>query len=655
MSGFLSGFSQNYTGGVQAGSGYGGKLSGAGGASGMPGTGGGREVDVTQLKEGDTFQGQIASVNGEDVQIQLTNGQFMLAKLARDVQVAIGQTMTLQVQSNKDNHVVLKPVYDGNAQMMRVGEAALRAAGMAVNGKNLNLVSSLLENGMSIDKNTLTAYNRMSIQNPQVEMSDMVRLAKLHLPVTEENVRQLQSYQGLEHKILDGIADAADELAKTYESIAGKGEQAGSLLTAGDKFMAQVLTVLSGESDGAAEAEAAPLEQPQVQENAQALTQTENGETVENMQNGKSSEADAAAINLSSNETETAGIKTAHETLPKSDAQVKESADNHIGNEAENTTQNIARNITQNTASVKTEQAVWTNREAGMAEEKAEAGTSPAPEQTQEGQLKELVGQLRGEALENVPDKVIEYLNGKNADVKDVRQLLFETDIGKSLTPEQRDKIFRSEPFKALLKDGLQKQWTITPEEISKEGRVEDLYQRIMREAGQLSKLINEALGSNAGAAAPQAKAMGNITENVEFINQINQMFTYVQLPIRFGDSQAHGDLYVYTNKRNLAHRDGMLTAFLHLDMDNLGSLDVSIALQTEKNQVTTKFYIDDDSISLVQEHIGELSALLEKRGYNSKNIVLEKEEDKTVLEHIEEQVAAGNTVLGYRTFDTRA
>ncbi|MCD8039610.1 MAG: hypothetical protein LUE96_11085 [Lachnospiraceae bacterium] len=655
MSGFLSGFSQNYTGGVQAGSGYGGKLSGAGGASGMPGTGGGREVDVTQLKEGDTFQGQIASVNGEDVQIQLTNGQFMLAKLARDVQVAIGQTMTLQVQSNKDNHVVLKPVYDGNAQMMRVGEAALRAAGMAVNGKNLNLVSSLLENGMSIDKNTLTAYNRMSIQNPQVEMSDMVRLAKLHLPVTEENVRQLQSYQGMEHKILDGIADAADELAKTYESIAGQGEQAGSLLTAGDKFMAQVLTVLSGESDGAAEAEAAPLEQPQVQENAQALTQTENGETVENMQNGKSSEADAAAINLSSNETETAGIKTAHETLPKSDAQVKESADNHIGNEAENTTQNIARNITQNTASVKTEQAVWTNREAGMAEEKAEAGTSPAPEQTQEGQLKELVGQLRGEALENVPDKVIEYLNGKNADVKDVRQLLFETDIGKSLTPEQRDKIFRSEPFKALLKDGLQKQWTITPEEISKEGRVEDLYQRIMREAGQLSKLINEALGSNAGAAAPQAKAMGNITENVEFINQINQMFTYVQLPIRFGDSQAHGDLYVYTNKRNLAHRDGMLTAFLHLDMDNLGSLDVSIALQTEKNQVTTKFYIDDDSISLVQEHIGELSALLEKRGYNSKNIVLEKEEDKTVLEHIEEQVAAGNTVLGYRTFDTRA
>ena len=47
------------------------------------------------------------NVNGEDVQIQLANGQYLTAKLARDVQVALGQVMNLQVQSNKDNRVVL--------------------------------------------------------------------------------------------------------------------------------------------------------------------------------------------------------------------------------------------------------------------------------------------------------------------------------------------------------------------------------------------------------------------------------------------------------------------------------------------------------------------------------------------------------------------
>ncbi len=49
------------------------------------------------------------------------------------------------------------------------------------------------------------------------------------------------------------------------------------------------------------------------------------------------------------------------------------------------------------------------------------------------------------------------------------------------------------------------------------------------------------------------------------------------------------------------------------------------------------------------------MSARLEKKGYRCKNMILEKDEDKTVLEHVEEQVAAGSAVIGYQTFDTRA
>ncbi len=157
MDSFLSGFSNNYD-GTQIGQGYAGSVNSAGNT----GAGSAQSVDVTQLVPGDTFQGEIASVNGEDVQIQLANGQYMVAKLERDVQVAIGQVLNLQVQSNKDNRVVLKPVHDGRLQMLRVGEMALRAAHMAVNDKNLALVSKLIENGMSIDKNTLMLFNRLT-------------------------------------------------------------------------------------------------------------------------------------------------------------------------------------------------------------------------------------------------------------------------------------------------------------------------------------------------------------------------------------------------------------------------------------------------------------------------------------------------------------
>ena len=234
--------------------------------------------------------------------------------------------------------------------------------------------------------------------------------------------------------------------------------------------------------------------------------------------------------------------------------------------------------------------------------------------------------------------------------------MLLDSEIGRQLTTEQKSEIFHSEPFRSMLKNGLQKQWTLSPQDLVQEGKVEEFYQKLARESSQLARMMNEAMQSaSQGSSGTQARAMANLSENIEFMNQMNQMFTYVQLPLKFGNSRAHGDLYVYTNKKNMARKDGMLTAFLHLDMDHLGALDVSISLQTERNQVTTKFYLDEASIVLVEGHIDELSQRLMKKGYQCKNMILEKEEDKTVLEHMEDQVAGGSAVLSYQTFDTRA
>ncbi|MBD5451895.1 MAG: hypothetical protein HDR25_04575, partial [Lachnospiraceae bacterium] len=625
MDSFLSGFSRGYTGNV---GGYMGGVSGTGTAG--SGTSGGQSADVTQLKAGDTFQGEITSVNGEDVQIQLMNGQYLTAKLERDVQVALGQVLNLQVQSNKDNRVVLKPVYDGNSQMLRVGEAALRAANMAVNEKNLQLVAKLIENGMSIDKNTLMTYNRLALQNPRVNLSNIIELNKLQMPITEENAKQLQNYHNLEHKILDGVKEAADELVKTYDSIVGQGAHEGAALSGnpaalenGAKFMEQVLTLLTEEN----------ADEGAVVSKTEQNVAVENNQTTENSVTVATNDNDQTAVNIG---TENAQKVSENGTIQKDGVQI-------AGNENQN--QPVENKMTD----IVNENVKETDTYAVKQPQTFEAQTKET--------FQELVDRLKGEDPQNVPESVINDIKSGKADIKDIKQLLTNTDIGKSLTAEQKAKIFDSEPFKSLLKDGLQKRWSITPEEISREGKVEEFYSKLLKESNQLSKLMNEAMQSSdaQSANASQTKAMGNIAENVEFINHMNQMFNYVQLPLKFGDSQAHGDLYVYTNKKNMAHKDGMLTAFLHLDMDHLGSLDVSIALQTQRSQITTKFYLDEDSIALVKEHIGELSARLEKKGYSCKNMILEKEEDKTVLEHIEEQVAAGSAVLSYQTFDTRA
>ncbi|MDE7322711.1 MAG: flagellar hook-length control protein FliK [Lachnospiraceae bacterium] len=629
MDSFLSGFSNNYD-GTQIGQGYTGSVSSAGNA----GVSSSQSVDVTQLVPGDTFQGEIASVNGEDVQIQLANGQYMVAKLERDVQVAIGQVLNLQVQSNKDNRVVLKPVYDGRMQMLRVGEMALRAAHMAVNDKNLALVSKLIENGMSIDKNTLMLLNRLTLQNPNAGIAELIRLTKLQLPVNDNNITQLQNYQNMEHRLLDGIKEASEEILKLYEVLTGKSggnensfvnnalpdaAQGGAVsgnaaLENGGKFMEQVLVLLVGKEG----------------------------------QNGKTQETLDSNNNTVSQNIQSNGVLQADgETLQGK----------NIGNQTENEV--TVKNNTQEQVSPENQggKAV-SDKDAGQLPKAGESIANELQKDVQTGSklVDTILNQLKGERNSTLPDKIVSFIREGKLDIKDMKQLLLDSDISRQLSTEQKAVIFRSEPFQSMLKNGLQKQWTLTPQDLTQDGKVEEFYQRLAKESSQLARMMNEAMqagGQNGNTV--QARAMGNINENVEFMNQMNQMFNYVQLPLKLSNSQAHGDLYVYTNKKNLARRDGMLTAFLHLDMDHLGSLDVSISLQAEKNQVTTKFYLDEHSITLVEGHIDELSQRLLKKGYQCKNVVLEKEEDKTVLDHIEEQVAGGSAVLSYQTFDTRA
>lgn len=628
MDSVLSGYSQSY-GGTQIGQGYAGTVGTTGSAASANTQG----VDVTQLQPGDTFQGEIVSVNGEDVQIQLANGQYMAAKLERDVQLALGQVMNLQVQSNKDNRVVLKPVYDGKMQMLRVGEAALRAAHMAVNDRTMSLVSTLLENGMSINKNTLMLFNRLTLQNPNASMADLIKLSKLQLPINDNNLSQFQKYENMDHKLLEGIREASDEILKLYDTLTEKTDVHGNqnlsgnsmtnvaqgaivgqtALENGGKFLEQVLLLLTGKEDQSTGTQNTTNKSNNP--NTTVLQENQSAQTSENIQSNTEQKVQGSV----QNQIESLDSKA------DSKAALQEQVD---------------KTISQDTEQAFKQEGTGNNRTGIVSNG--------------------LLNQLKNEPLQTIPNKIIslirEGMKEGNLTLKDVKQLLLDSEIGRQLTTEQKSEIFHSEPFRSMLKNGLQKQWTLSPQDLVQEGKVEEFYQKLARESSQLARMMNEAMQSaSQGSSGTQARAMANLSENIEFMNQMNQMFTYVQLPLKFGNSQAHGDLYVYTNKKNMARKDGMLTAFLHLDMDHLGALDVSISLQTERNQVTTKFYLDEASIVLVEGHIDELSQRLMKKGYQCKNMILEKEEDKTVLEHMEDQVAGGSAVLSYQTFDTRA
>ena len=105
---------------------------------------------------------------------------------------------------------------------------------------------------------------------------------------------------------------------------------------------------------------------------------------------------------------------------------------------------------------------------------------------------------------------------------------------------------------------------------------------------------------------------------NLEFMNQINQLYTYVQIPLQLSNQKAHSDLYVFTNKKNLKEKEGDLTALLHLEMEKLGHVDVFLKLRD--NNLETKFTLEDEkTIDLFANNIEKLNKRLNDKGYNCK------------------------------------
>ena len=161
----------------------------------------------------------------------------------------------------------------------------------------------------------------------------------------------------------------------------------------------------------------------------------------------------------------------------------------------------------------------------------------------------------------------------------------------------------------------LADRWSIKPEDVESPEKVEELYQKLGKQLKGLSNLLEE--NGQRGSSAYQN--VTNLSQNVDFLQQLNQTYAYIQLPLhlRQGEHKT-GELFVYTNKKNLARKDGQVSALLHLDMEHLGPLDVYVTLKDTK--VSTKFYVQNDTIlDYLEANMDVLTERLQKRGYDCK------------------------------------
>ena len=215
--------------------------------------------------------------------------------------------------------------------------------------------------------------------------------------------------------------------------------------------------------------------------------------------------------------------------------------------------------------------------------------------------------------------------------------------------------------IKQRLKENIQEHLRLDLSKIAEEDgsgkalkeKTELLYEKL----SQTAQILKEHLSAE-GKGAGLYKSAGELSGNLSFMSELNQMESYVQLPVRMNTKDANGDLYVYQRKRQKKNADDPLTAFLHLDLERLGATDVNISFK--ENAVTVQFTLDNaDSARLVEKHLTELGKRLEKKGYQP---VLtaghEQEKDKTnernPISPLIDNTEQGASIKRY-SFDLRA
>ncbi len=223
-----------------------------------------------------------------------------------------------------------------------------------------------------------------------------------------------------------------------------------------------------------------------------------------------------------------------------------------------------------------------------------------------------------------------------------------------SLEQDDVKDIFSNKGYQKLLSHVMEEQWLVQPQDLKTKDKIGELYERLNRQMEQIERLLRATGNEN----SQLARSAGQVRSNMEFMNEVNQIYNYVQIPLKLSGQNANGDLYVYTNKKKPREKDGELSAFLHLDMDHLGSTDVYVKMRGKA--VDTNFtFSDDESFALVQKYLPILDAKLAALGYKS-TITVSNEQKKTdfVEDFLKKDLPAGTggTAVVHRySFDVRA
>lgn len=174
----------------------------------------------------------------------------------------------------------------------------------------------------------------------------------------------------------------------------------------------------------------------------------------------------------------------------------------------------------------------------------------------------------------------------------------------------------------------------------------ESVKEHIAKTLDKLSSVSEYAASNQSAELSNVASRMGN---NMEFLNSMNQFMAAVQVPIKNIGEHGEGELYVYRRNKQKCGEDDTVKAFLHLDMEHLGALDIYVTLKG--SSVATNFKVEDESVlDFLEANMEQLTNKLGEDGYNV-TASISKTDDSAGFDFEKEVIAPVLPVSDVRRF----
>ena len=469
---------------------------------------------LKNMMEGDILSGLVTDINNDNITLRLNNGQQLLARLAQNQLVQIGQNMTFLLENNITDTIILKPLMSDGQQAYMINNA-LGAAGYPSTEENVNLIKELINMNMPVDTDTISEMMKNTVHFPEADINTIANLMKLEIPVTSDNIAQFEAYKSYEHSIMGELNNIGQDISSTVAELINSSEY--------DKGISILDSTIN------------------------TLYQTGSGKTAQNSEQIYNSSD--GAVKLSGNQ------------------------DN-----------------AQKAADIDSQQL------------------NSYMDKDSLGRLVSKISDTFGSNAQNIINAI------KDGNISTKELLMNINELLKNSHPEgDAAGLINSKEYGALLKQMTAETMMLTPAAVAEENSIKNFYKRLKSSIDNITdNLQKSAQGSSL------AKDMSQIKSNIDFMNDLNKNMTFVQLPVKFSESAGNGDLYVFTNKKALKNGTDKVSALLHLDMDNLGPMDIYVNL-SGKN-VSTNFCLEsEEMLDFVYSNIDKLNERLTKLGYITK------------------------------------